>query len=97
MKKKLSRDPIAAFEREARATRRVGVGSRCVECGEGRPLALIPGTSPRICANCQREHLGRLRFDDHHPAGEANDSTAFKPVRPPARTMDREVTVSPAK
>ncbi len=46
MKKKPSRDPIAAFEREARATTRVGVGSRCVECGEDRPLALIPGTIP---------------------------------------------------
>jgi len=78
MKKKPPRDPIAAFEREARATRRVGVGSRCVECGEGRPLALIPGTNPRICANCQREQLdGRLPFDDHHPAGEANDSTTI--------------------
>jgi len=37
MKKKPSRDPIAAFEREARATTRVGVGSRCVE------WELIPG------------------------------------------------------
>jgi len=90
MKKKPSRDPIAAFEREARATRRVGVDSCCVECGEDRPLALIPGTNPRICANCQREQLGRLPFDDHHPAGEANDKTTL-----PIPVNDHRAVLSP--
>jgi hypothetical protein len=90
MKKKTSRDAIAAFEREARATRRVGVDSRCVECGEDRPLALIPRTKPRICANCQREQLGLLPFDDHHPAGEANDSTTI-----PTPVNDHRAQLSP--
>jgi len=90
MKKKPSRDPIAAFAREARASSRVGVGSRCVECGEDRPLALIRGTNPRICANCQREQLGRLPFDDHHPAGEANDSTTI-----PTPVNDHRARLSP--
>jgi hypothetical protein len=78
MKKRPQRDPIAAFERDARASRRAGVGSCCSHCGENRPLALIPGTSPKTCANCQREQLGRSPLDDHHPAGEANDSTIIR-------------------
>jgi hypothetical protein len=90
VKKKPPRDPIAAFDREARATRRVGIGSCCVECGENRPLALISGASPKICANCQREKFGRSPFDDHHPAGEANDSTT---IRTPVN--DHRATLSP--
>jgi hypothetical protein len=70
------RDPIAAFERESRAARRVGQGSRC-KCGERRPLALIPGSKPTICAACQREKLGRSLLDNHHPAGEANNPTTI--------------------
>jgi hypothetical protein len=90
VKKKPARDPIATYDREARATRRVGFGSRCVECGENRPLALIPGTGPRICANCQREKLGRSALDNHHPAGEANDPTTV-----PIPVNDHRATLSP--
>ena len=90
MKGKRPRDPIAAFERDARASRRAGVGSCCNHCGENRPLALIPGTNPRICANCQREQLGRLPFDEHHPAGEANDSTTI-----PTPVNDHRARLSP--
>ena len=75
MKPKPPRDPIAAFERETRAARRVGHGSRCHLCGEDRPLALIPGSKPTICAACQRKKLGHSLLDNHHPAGEANDPT----------------------
>ena len=75
MKKKPPRDPIATLEREARAARRVGHDSICQYCGEQRPLALIPGTKPMICAACQRERLGRSLLDHHHPAGKANDPT----------------------
>jgi hypothetical protein len=74
LKKKPPRDPIATFERESRAARRVGQDSRC-ECGEQRPLALIPGSNPKTCAACQRKKLGHSLLDNHHPAGEANDPT----------------------
>jgi hypothetical protein len=71
MKNKLPRDPIASFERETRAARRVGQ-SKC-KCGEGRPLALIPGSNPPICIACQRIKEGKSPFDNHHPAGQANN------------------------
>jgi hypothetical protein len=73
MKNKRPRDPIASFERETRAARRVGQ-SKC-KCGEGRPLALIPGSNPRICAACKRKRDGKSTLDNHHPAGKANDPT----------------------
>jgi hypothetical protein len=90
MKKKPSRDPITGFEREQRAARRAGQGSSCSHCGENRPLALIPRTNPRMCANCQREQFGRLPFDDHHPAGEVNDSTTI-----PIPVNDHRALLSP--
>jgi hypothetical protein len=89
MKRKLSRDPIAAFEREARAARRVGEGSKC-KCGEQRPLALIRGSDPVICAACQREKNCRSPFDNHHPAGEANDQTTT-----PIPVNDHRAVLSP--
>jgi hypothetical protein len=89
MKKKLLRDPVAAFEREARAARRVGKGSKC-KCGEDRPLALIPGSDPVICAACQREKNGRSPFDNHHPAGKANS-----PIATPIHTNEHRVVLSP--
>ena len=90
MKKKPPRDPIGSFEREARATRRVGEGNRCSQCGENRPLALIPGRNPKICANRQREELGKSPLDDHHPAGEAND-----PTTTPIPVNDHRADLSP--
>jgi len=78
MKPTPPRDPIATYEREVRAARRVGKGDRCTKCCEARPLALIPGSKPRICANCQREKLGRSTLDKHHPAGKANDPTTIQ-------------------
>lgn len=88
MKKKLPRDPIAAFERETRAERRVGEDSRC-KCGEQRPLALIRGSKPTICAACQREQLGKSSLDNHHPAGAANDPTTV-----PVPTNDHRAILS---
>ncbi len=90
MKKKPPRDPIAAYERESRAARRIGQGSRCSKCEEDQPLALIPGSEPRICANCQRVELGQSIFDNHHPAGEAND-----PTTTPIPTNDHRAVLSP--
>jgi hypothetical protein len=80
VKNKPGRDPIASFDRENRAARRVGQGSRCM-CGEQRPLALIPASKPMICANCHRVKLGRSTLDNHHPAGKANDPTTV-PIPP---------------
>ena len=89
MKKKPQRDPIASFERETRAARRVGQGGHC-KCGEQRPLALIPGSKPTICANCQRVKLGRSALDNHHPAGAANDPTTI-----PIPVNDHRASLSP--
>ena len=90
MKKKPPRDPVASFEREARAVRRVGQSSRCHLCGEDRPLALIPGSKPLICAACQRKKLGHSLLDNHHPAGEAND-----PTTTPILVNDHRAILSP--
>jgi len=89
MKKNAPRDPIASFEREARAARRVGEGSKC-KCGEDKPLALIPGSNPIICAACQREKEEKSPFDNHHPAGEANDQTTT-----PIPVNDHRAVLSP--
>ena len=71
MKKKSAREPIAVFQRQSTAARRIGQGKKC-KCGEDRPFALIPGSVPTICASCQREKNGQSRYDGHHPAGKAN-------------------------
>ena len=67
-------DSIAAHRRRVVATRRVGFGSRCA-CGEQRPEALIPRSTPVICAACQRKATGRTTTDNHHFAGKANNRT----------------------
>lgn len=90
MKKKPPCDPIAAFERENRAARRVGQGSQCHLCGEQRPLALIPRSKPTICARCERWKLGYCFGDFHHPAGKANDPTTV-----PIPTNDHRADLSP--
>ena len=81
MKKPPLRDPEAAYKREATARRRVGEGARCA-CGESRPLALIPGSSPTICAQRKRQLKGHSIMDKHHVFGEANDrhTTVSVPV-----------------
>jgi hypothetical protein len=89
MKKRPPRDPIASFEREARAARRVGHGTRC-KCGEQRPLALIPGSKPMICAACHRKKIGHSTLDDHHPAGQPNDPTTI-----PIPVNDHRAVLSP--
>lgn len=65
------RDPIRAHQRKATAARRVGENARCA-CGETRPEALIAGSKPMICAECQRRTKGKNTMDKHHPAGKAN-------------------------
>lgn len=70
-KKRISSDPVAASVRLAKASRRIGIGSKCV-CGEDRPLALIKGSDPVICANCQRQQQRKTTLDRHHVAGKNN-------------------------
>ena len=89
MKKKQSRDPIASFEREIRAARRVGRNAKC-QCGEDRPLALIPGSDPTICAACKRAKNGKSPLDKHHPAGKANN-----PTTTPIPVNDHQANLSP--
>jgi hypothetical protein len=79
MKELPLRDPEAAYRRAATAQRRVGEGARC-SCGETRPLALILGNEPMICAKCRREQKGYGVMDKHHPFGEANDSETTTPI-----------------
>jgi len=67
MRRRTNGDPT----RKSIAARRVGIGSKC-ECGENRPLALIAGSKPMICAACKRRAQGRTTYDHHHPAGDAN-------------------------
>jgi hypothetical protein len=88
MKNKLPRDPIASFERETRAVRRVG-HNKC-KCGEAKPLALIPGSNPPICVACKRKRDGESPFDNHHPAGKANDPTTI-----PIPVDDHRAVLSP--
>jgi len=73
MKKKNERDPIAAFQRQSSAARRIGQDKKCKWCGENRALTLVPGSNPTICAACNREKSGQSTFDRHHPAGRANN------------------------
>src|SRR5271166_4707927 len=61
----------SAYRRQAVAERRCGLGAKC-QCGESRPLALIPRSDPTICAGCDRRQRGRRKTDDHHIFGEAN-------------------------
>jgi hypothetical protein len=91
MKPKAPRDPISDFQRTARASRRAGQEKQC-KCGEKRPLALIPGSEPTICAACHRGKRGHSEFDNHHPAGRANH-----PVTVPIWVNDHRAELSPAQ
>lgn len=66
------RDPEAAYARKQKAIRRVGQNAKCALCGETRPEALVPGSKPMICAECQRKGNGMSTTDDHHVGAEAN-------------------------
>lgn len=73
-------DPRAAHRRKSKAERRVGINAKCA-CGEARPQALIPGTDPIICAQCQRRLLKHEERDDHHNFGASNSPlTMYVPV-----------------
>src|SRR5437868_4130409 len=65
------RDPVRAYQRAVIAARRIGPDKQCT-CGELRPEALIAGSDPRICQECQRRKNGTSTKDQHHVAGRAN-------------------------
>jgi hypothetical protein len=70
------RNPRSAYRREAIASRRVGEGRKC-SCGEDRPPALIPVSTPLICSACDRKQKEKRTTDDHHIAGQANNPTTI--------------------
>jgi hypothetical protein len=82
------RDPIRSHQRKAIAARRVGENAQCV-CGEKRPEALISGSTPIICARCQRSSKGQSIMDKHHVAGRANS-----PVTIPIPVNDHRAILS---
>ena len=82
------RDPIAAFQREAVAERRVGEAAKCL-CGESRPEALIEGSNPAICFRCDRKKNGKTTLDEHHVAGKSNS-----PVTIPVSVNDHRARLS---
>lgn len=70
-------DPIGAWLRETRASRRVGRKAACA-CGEARPFALISGQSPPICFRCERLAHGREPYEDNHAFGKRNSTLAIR-------------------
>lgn len=80
MKRLRKRDPIAAYQREKTAARRVGLDAQCA-CGESRPEALIANSNPLICHECKRKSERKSAYDDHHEHGKSNnESTTAIPV-----------------
>jgi len=65
------RDPIAAYQRQVTAARRVGLDRQCA-CGEARPEALIANRELIVCAECERNSKGKTTMDNHHVAGKPN-------------------------
>jgi hypothetical protein len=53
------------------------VDAQCA-CGEKRPEALIPGSNPTICAECERKRRGQAIVDNHHVAGKANSPATIQ-------------------
>lgn len=86
-----SNDPIRKYQRKATAKSRVGANARCA-CGEDRPEALIAGSDPIICAECQRKKRGQKTMDDHHVAAESNS-----PVTVPVPVNDHRAELNTAQ
>lgn len=85
-------DPIRTQARKAAAARRIGAGATCGICGEARPMALVAGRTPMICAECDRKQKGRAAFDNHHVAGKTNS-----PITVPVSVNDHRAELSEAQ
>jgi hypothetical protein len=83
------KDPIKHAARQAVAQRRVGRNAKCA-CGESRPEALIRGTKPMRCAECQRKRDRLPTTDEHHVAGQHNSPVT---VTVPTNDHRAELTV----
>jgi hypothetical protein len=70
-------DPIGAWLREKRASRRVGHRAAC-RCGEARPFGLISGRSRPICFRCERLAQGREPYEDNHVFGKRNSALTIR-------------------
>jgi hypothetical protein len=88
MRRPVKRDEVAAAARHAVAARRIGEGKSC-KCGESRPEALIEGSNPIGCVECERKRRGHSTVDRHHVAGEAND-----PITTPILVNDHRARLS---
>lgn len=86
-----SNDPIRMIQRRNTAARSKGVNAKCRKCGESRPEALIAGSKPMICAECQRKERGQSLTDNHHPFGK-NNNPVIIPV--PANDHRAELSVA---
>lgn len=84
-------DPIAHAKRRGIASRRIGIGNACA-CGEDRSFALIGGSQPMNCEECDRRRNGHSIFDNHHVAGKANH-----PLTVPIRANDHNAILSEAQ
>lgn len=91
MKNRSQIDPIKSHARKTVAARRVGENARCA-CGEDRPLALVAGTKPVICAACQRRQKGQAVFDQHHVGGRKNSGFTV-----PVNVNDHRAVLSAAQ
>lgn len=82
------RDPIASATRRSRSQRRIGRDKTC-NCGERRSAALIPGSSPLTCFECERRDAKRSIWDFHHVSGRANHEITI-----PIRVNDHRAVLS---
>jgi hypothetical protein len=85
------RDAIRAYARNITAALQVGEGKKCT-CGEYRPEALVPGTKPTECYECERIRLGKATEDQHHVAGKSNNPTTV-----PVTVNDHRAELSSAQ
>src|SRR5713101_5544769 len=87
----IPRDPAAAYRRKAVAARLVGKDAACA-CGEKRPKALIRGSNPITCAECERKRKGEITMDKEHFARKANS-----PVKVPIPVNDHRAELTEAQ
>lgn len=91
MRKLPSTDPIGTMQRRNTAARCKGVNAKCHKCGEARPEALVAGSKPMICAECQRKELGHSVNDNHHCFGQNNSPVT---ISIPANDHRAELSVA---
>jgi hypothetical protein len=77
--------------RSVKAARRFGINARCA-CGETRPEAFVPNSTPVICAACDRAEKGKIALDNHHVAGRANSA-----ITTPVPVNDHRAELSTAQ